>query len=49
MTKSEIDFRKMIVGTYINELFVDGTDSTSVSILRDALKPVVQKILRENG
>ncbi|HBY5489927.1 TPA: hypothetical protein MIX75_29385, partial [Klebsiella pneumoniae] len=38
MTKSEIDFRKMIVGTYINELFVDGTDSTSVSILRDAFK-----------
>ena len=38
MTKSEIDFRIMIVGTYINELFVDGTDSTSVSILRDAFK-----------
>ncbi|EPN1930295.1 hypothetical protein ACTV70_001818 [Cronobacter dublinensis] len=38
MTNSEVNFRAMIVGTYINELFVDGTDSVSISILREALK-----------
>ncbi|MEV8830006.1 hypothetical protein AB0063_16710 [Klebsiella pneumoniae] len=38
MTNSEVNFRTMIVGTYINELFVDGTDSVSISILREALK-----------
>ncbi|MBK0015790.1 hypothetical protein [Kosakonia sp. S42] len=38
MTNSEVNFRAMIVGAYINELFVDGTDSFSISILREALK-----------
>ena len=43
MTNSGVNFRAMIVGAYINELFVDGTDAFSISILREAL--VISKLL----
>lgn len=38
MTHSEMSFRATIVATFINELFVDGIDSTAISVLRDGFK-----------
>lgn len=38
MTHSEMSIRATIVATFINELFVDGAESMSISVLRDGLK-----------
>ncbi|WP_405081003.1 hypothetical protein ACI51X_18520 [Pectobacterium versatile] len=38
MNNNEMSIRATIVATFINELFVDGTGSMAISILRDAFK-----------
>lgn len=34
MTHGEMSIRATIVATFINELFIDGADSTAISTLR---------------
>ena len=38
MTHGEMGIRATIVATFINDLLIDGTDSTAISILRDGFK-----------
>ncbi len=38
MNHGEMDIRATIVATFINELFIDGTDSAAISVLREGFK-----------
>lgn len=38
MSHSEMNIRAMIVATFINDLFVDGIDSTAITVLREGFK-----------
>lgn len=38
MSHSEMNIRATIVATFINDLFIDGIDSTAITVLREAFK-----------
>lgn len=48
MTHGEMSIRATIVATFINELFIDGADSTAISILRDGFKNDASASLARN-
>ena len=48
MTHGEMSIRATIVATFINELFIDGADSTVISTLRDGFKNDASASLARN-
>ncbi|EPH0647858.1 MULTISPECIES: hypothetical protein [Klebsiella pneumoniae complex] len=48
MNHGEMDIRATIVATFINELFIDGTDSAAISVLRDGFKADASSSLARN-
>ena len=48
MTHGEMSIRATIVATFINELFIDGADSTAISTLRDGFKNDASASLARN-
>lgn len=48
MTHGEMSIRATIVATFINELFIDGTDSTAISILREGFNTDTSASLARN-
>ena len=48
MNHGEMGIRATIVATFINELFIDGTDSAAISVLRDGFKADASSSLTRN-
>lgn len=48
MNHGEMGIRATIVATFINELFIDGTDSAAISVLRDGFKAHASSSLARN-
>ncbi|KLE40914.1 MULTISPECIES: hypothetical protein [Klebsiella] len=48
MNHGEMGIRATIVATFINELFIDGTDSAAISVLRDGFKADASSSLARN-
>ncbi|MDK6952164.1 hypothetical protein QP384_15745 [Klebsiella pneumoniae] len=48
MNHGKMDIRATIVATFINELFIDGTDSAAISVLREGFKADASSSLARN-
>ncbi|EPM1426914.1 hypothetical protein RFD88_004044 [Klebsiella pneumoniae] len=48
MNHGEMDIRATIVAMFINELFIDGTDSAAISVLREGFKADASSSLARN-